>query len=92
MTFVKLEPGKDKIAVKRWIMEGYGPRILMAGTYLDLPDNLMLMTWSPTIMMHNEILDALNSHEDINRVTSHLTMKGHYFRNWRDDLLEKRAR
>jgi hypothetical protein len=50
------------------------------------------MTWSPTIMMHNEILDALNSHEDIERVTSHLTMKGHYFRNWRDDLLDKRAR
>ena len=92
MTFVKLFPGRNKNSLKRWLMEIFGPRIMMAGTYLDLPDNLLLMTWSSTIMLHNEILDALNSHEDVETVTSHLTIRGHYFENWRDRLLENRAR
>lgn len=92
MTFVKLHGGRDKVGMKRWLMDRFGPRILMAGTYLDLPDNLMIMGWAPTIMKHNEVLDALNSHEDVDKVTSHLTTRGHYFRSWRDTLLEDKAR
>jgi len=92
MTFVKLFKGRDKIALKRWVTEKFGSRILMVGTYLDLPDNLMFMGWATTIMQHNEMLDVLNSHEDVEKVTSHLTIQGHYFHSWRDSLLEKKAR
>jgi len=88
INFIRLRHGSDKVTFKAWLNGHFGARVVLTATYSSLPDDLLIMTWSKTVKMHNEMTSELRSHKDVVGVTSHLEIRDHYFHTWVDKIVE----
>ena len=90
-TNVRMKPGVDKARFRADLVERFGPRILFAMSYGNIPDELFVMTWSATSGQHEDLLKAVSADPAVGTLVSHALQSAHYSETWRDKLLIRRA-
>jgi len=87
-----LKPGSHKTEVRRELASQMGDSLLTITSCSNLPDCLMIMSWSATNHKHRQLVEKISALPAAGEVRSHLVQEGHTFETWRDTMLERRAR
>lgn len=94
MTFfqVFLEPGADKYAVGQSLFSKNNPEIIFYQAFSNVPDQLILVSWSPTTKELKALRERLASEPGVAHLVPNIIYSGYIFPTWRDDLIEQGAK
>jgi len=84
---VVLRPGSDRATVRRELAAAHGPALVAVTTPSNLPEALMIQTWSATIRKQQELVENIGAHPGVASVVSHFPQDAHTFETWRDRML-----
>ena len=82
-----LKPGSDRSAVRRELAAAHGPTLITITTPSNLPEALMIMAWSATLLKQQQLVEGIGAHPAVASVVSHLPQEAHAFETWRDRML-----
>ncbi len=91
MLHVELRPNVDKGAVRSALVRAHGPRIVEPMSFSNLPNFLMLVTWSTSSKEVEQLQRAVEAEGGVASAMTDILYKGAPFDNWRDRLIEEHA-
>ena len=89
---VELRPGADRAAVRSALVRGHGAHVVEAMVFSNLPNLLILVTWSTSSKEVEELQRAIEADGSVSSVMADILYKGCPFDSWRDKLVEAHAR
>ncbi len=88
---LSLRPDVDPSAFRGRLISELGPRVIWSTPLSNEPTSLPMLMWSPTAVVHGELVDRLSTDEAVEKAVGHISTHFDFFETWRDQLLRERA-
>lgn len=86
-----LRPDVEPSAFRGRLISELGPRVIWSTPLGNEPTLLPMLMWSPTTVVHEELVDRLSADEAVEKVIGHISTHFDFFATWRDELLREKA-
>ncbi len=86
-----LRPDVEPSAFRGRLLSELGPRVIWSTPLSNEPTSLPMLLWSPTAVVHEELVTRLSADVAVEKVVGHISTHFDFFETWRDDLLRERA-
>jgi len=90
MLHTKIQPSLDKNEVISLLRKKHGPRVVLPMNFSNIPNFLLLLTWSTTPKELEELQRSIEQEGSVEAVMTDILYVGYPFRNWRDRILDGR--
>jgi len=88
MLSLELRPGLDKNEVLSALRRRYGPKIVFPAAFSNLPNFLLLLTWSTSPRDLEELQRSIEKEPSVESVMTDILYCGHACTCWRDRLID----
>jgi DNA-binding Lrp family transcriptional regulator len=87
---LRVKPNADRSKVGLEIVMDHGPKALFFWTFSNIPNVVLLWTWSPTMRELRDLQTQLERRDDLQSVTMNIIYTGEVYETWREALLRER--
>lgn len=84
LLWMRVRPGTDRLALAKEITDRYGPRVLLFGSYGNLPEVLPMLVWSRTLAEQSDMEAELRP--QVQDVVNHVLLRKRSFSTWVDRM------